>query len=712
MNGGIHIPQAHITLYGGGCSLACDTNGQIEAHQLHGLFAADTRVISSYRLAANGHAWRLLGRSRLGHGTAQWEFENTNMRDPGGDILPGELLLSLRRRVDGVMHDDLSVQTFGTRQYHIRLTLLLDADFADIFEVKARSIAARLEISRLSKGNQLTLDYQRRGFKRGLRVNFYPNGSRPSFVGALVMFDLEIDAGHPWICCLDAEPIVDGQVLCLSGDPHATEPNPVPDPSRLILKGDDILQRPFAQARIDLHSLAISQQQKSPYVAAGVPWFFTLFGRDSLLTALMSGLEGAWPSVGALTALSRYQGTRYNNFSDEEPGKIAHELRNGELTRSGTLPYSPYYGTHDAPALFCLTLWQAWRLTGDKQLLADFFDSAQKALHWCDTLGDRDQDGLQEYATRSAKGYRNQGWKDSGDAIVHANGAQPTLPLATLELQAYWYAACLAMAELLDARGEAQEAQQRRLQAQRLRERIEECYWLEDQRFYALALDQTKQTVAGISSNPGHLLWCGVPSSSRAIAVTHRLLEPDMFSGWGLRTLSAENPAYNPLAYQRGSVWPHDTVIACAGMWRYGLRDQASVLLKALLEAAAAFEEYRLPELFCGLNRCHGLPVPYEEANSPQAWSAAAPMLAAQLFLSFVPDAPHKRAYVAPWLPDWLPMLEIQGIGVGEGRFDVILRREGDNTVTAHFNSINVEVIRDTPQAPLWGAPLLLSSPH
>jgi glycogen debranching enzyme len=284
---------------------------------------------------------------------------------------------------------------------------------------------------------------------------------------------------------------------------------------------------------------------------------------------------------------------------------------------------------------------------------------------------------------------------------VSEDGSLAPLPLATVELQGYLYAAKLAMAELLEASGEAADAERLRAEAEHLRVLVEGHFWLADRSFYALALDGQKQPVPSVSSNPGHLLWSGLPSPERARLVARRLLEPDMFSGWGLRTLSANHRAYNPLSYQRGSVWPHDTVLAAAGMWRYGLRESGSRLLRAILEAAGAFEEARLPELFCGLDRSSGLPVPYVEANVPQAWAAAAPVLATQLFLGLVPDAPGGRCYLSPWLPEWLPRLEVRGIAVGRGRLDVAVVRRGMETAIEGVRAEGVAVVEGVPDAPI-----------
>jgi glycogen debranching enzyme len=704
MSGGVRVPYPAVVLQGGGAALACGLDGQLLAEELHGLFAGDTRVLSTYRVTVGGRPWRLLGRSPLGSATAQWEYQNPPIRDSAGEIPAGTLLLSLRRRLDGALHDDLHIRVFD-RPVQVPLTLQLDADFADIFEVKQRSLPPRLLVGRHVGRDGVSLTYARGGFRRGLRLTFRAPAPPPVFVGALVVFNLALPPKGEWRCCLEAAPELDGEILALSSDPHGDEPDPLPDRPRLTVRAEPILERPLERGRVDLHALAVPQQAHPPYVAAGVPWFLTLFGRDSLMTALMAGLDGAWLAEGALAALGALQATARDDWRDAEPGKLPHELRRGELARRGEIPHTPYYGTHDTPALFCLALWHAWRWTGDSRLLEAHLDTARAALRWCDEDGDRDGDGLLEYATRSSQGYYNQSWKDAGDAILNADGRLAALPLATVELQGYLFSARLAMAELHEARGDAGEAERLRRAAGELRVRVEERFWLEAQQFYAVALDGDKRPVTSIASNPGHLLWCGLPDPHRAAAVARRLLEPDLFSGWGLRTLSSEHPAYNPLSYQRGSVWPHDTLLAAAGLWRYGLREEASTLIRAILEAAAAFEEERLPELFCGLERAHGLPVPYEEANIPQAWAAATPLLAAQLFLGLIPDAPRGRCFVSPWLPTWLPTLELRGIRIGPGTLDITVARRGQATVIEHREQKDLEIVEATVEAPLLGAP-------
>jgi glycogen debranching enzyme len=549
----------------------------------------------------------------------------------------------------------------------------------------------------------VTLTYEHGDFCRRLHVTLSGPTEPPQVVGSVVLFDLVLTPGKHWRLCVDAEPEIDGEVMRFAGNPHRPEESPAGDQPTVAVKAPPVLQAPFECGYTDLHRLALTTDEAPPYVAAGAPWFYTLFGRDSLVPALMAGLAGDSPARGALRALGALQADERDDWRDAEPGKLPHEVRRGELAQLDFLPHACYYGTHDAPSLYCLTLWSAWRWSGDRELLDKYVPIARSALRWCDELGDRDGDGLQEYATRSRKGYYNQSWKDAGDAIVHEDGRLADVPLATIELQGYLYAARLAVAELLEETGEDPEAERLRAAAHELQALVEDRFWLDEPGFYALALDGRKQPVTSISSNPGHLLWSGLPAPDRADAVARRLLEPDLFSGWGLRTLSSEHPRYNPLSYQRGSVWPHDTALVAAGLWRYGKREEAATLLRAILEAACIFEDDRLPELFCGFDRSIGAPVPYREANVPQAWASATPVLAVQLFLGLVPDAPRNRCFVEPWLPEWLSHLEARGIRVGRGCVDVAVAREGRQTVVIELAGTDVETIAGEAPAVLWG---------
>ena len=701
----VQIPHPTVVLHGEGIALACGLTGEVRADELHGLFVGDTRVLSTYRISLAGQQWQLLGRNRDGHGTATWTFQSPSIRTPRGELAQGSLFFKLRRRVSGGLHDDLTIRGFGDEQIETRLTVQLDSDFADVFEVKDRRLPPRLDVVRTSEGEQLTLRYERAGFGRALHVTFSTSdpaqGRSLEFIGSQIIFDIALGQAEEWTCCIHAEVELGGIIQPFAGDPHDPEPEPSPATAPM-LRSEPILELPFERGCADFHALAVPSGDYA-FVSAGVPWFMCLFGRDTLLSALMTGVLGGWPARGALAALASLQATARDDWRDAEPGKLPHEIRRGELAFRKMIPHTPYYGTHDAPALYCLTLWNAWRWTGDESLLDTHLETAERALQWCEDLGDRDGDGLQEYATRSRLGYYNQSWKDAGDAIVGPTGELAKLPIATIELQGYLYAARLAMAELSESRGDQAKGLRLRDSASALRSLVEERYWLEEENFYAVAIDGNKEPLRTVSSNPGHLLWCGLPGPDRACRTAERLIADDMFSGWGLRTLSSKHPRYNPLSYQRGSVWPHDTMLAAAGMARYGLNDQAATLVRGLLDAACALEDARLPELFCGIERDRGGPVPYAEANIPQAWAAAAAPLAAQLFLGIVPDAPRGRCFLNPWLPEWLPRLEIDRLSIGRRTLRVVLRRDGGATEIEEIDGDEIDVVSGGAEAALWG---------
>ncbi|HTM43302.1 MAG TPA: glycogen debranching N-terminal domain-containing protein [Polyangiaceae bacterium] len=691
-------------LFGGGVGLACGLDSEIHADELHGLFAGDTRVLSTYRFTIGGHAWRCLSRSRSDPSVAQWDMQNPPLQIPGHDLEQGQVHCRLQREVRGFMRDRLVVTSFAARNVSVRLSLQLDADFMDLFQVRDRSLPARLNIQRLFGDRSLSFIYEHKDFRRGLHVSFEASGRAPVFVGSQVVFDIELHPREPWELRVEAVPQVQGA----QGHHETLELQSTKSShSALEITSLPLLAQPFERGSSDLERLSLHGSTGKPFVAAGAPWFLALFGRDTLMTSLLAGLLGRWHIDGALAELTATQAMINDPFRDAQPGKIAHELRQGELAHFHKVPHTPYYGTHDAPALFVLALWNGFRWTGDRSLLVRYLPAAKAALRWCLEVGDMDGDGLLEYQSHSTKGYRNQSWKDAHDAIVHQDGTLAEPPIATVELQGYLYAAQCAMAELLQIAGEHAEAEVCLHGARALQRLVEERFWMEDAQCYALALDGDKRPVKSIASNAGHLLWCGLPSPKRAQAVADRLLQDDMFSGFGVRTLSSNHCRYNPLSYQLGSVWPHDNAVFAVGLMRYGLREQAANVWKGILEAAGHFEQQRLPELFCGFSSNDGAPVPYEQANVPQAWAAAAPIIAVQSLLGLVPDAANSRCTLSPWLPDWLPELTLHGISVGNGHLDIKLSHENSETHLAYVKHSGVDVALAFPSAPLWGAPMI-----
>ncbi len=432
------------------------------------------------------------------------------------------------------------------------------------------------------------------------------------------------------------------------------------------------------------------------YVAAGVPWFTTLFGRDAILTSYEALAFRPQIAVETLGVLAARQASAPDDWRDAEPGKILHELRTGEMARAGELPFTPYYGSVDSTPLWLILLGATYEWTGDRALVDRFWPNALAALEWIDRFGDRDGDGLVEYARRSDRGLVNQGWKDSADAVRDRHGTLAKAPIALAEVQGYVYDAKRRMSRLATLRGEHDLAARLDAEAKALRSRFEEAFWVETEAFYAMALDGEKQRADAVASNPGQCLWSGIVSSDHAQDVVDRLLDRSMFSGWGIRTYAANQPGYNPIGYHTGTVWPHDTALIAAGLKRYGFHDEANLLIGRVLEAAQQFPAFRLPELFCGFDRDDtGVPVPYPVACSPQAWAAGAPFLFVQTMLGLEAHADRGELELRrPELPSWLRSVRLTNLRVGDAVVDLlfhtyrgttsaeVLRKVGDVAVT------------------------------
>jgi glycogen debranching enzyme len=436
------------------------------------------------------------------------------------------------------------------------------------------------------------------------------------------------------------------------------------------------LRNVFRTSVLDLAALRVAGRFRDhDYVLpAGLPWFMTLFGRDTIITALEALWEGPELARGALWLLAGLQGRNVDGFRDEEPGKILHEIRQGELTVLGEMPYSPYYGTIDATPLWIILLSEYWRFSGDDEFVRSLWVNAVAAVEWIDRYGDRDGDGYVEYQTRSPQGLGNQCWKDSWDGIRFADGDLPYLPIATAETQGYVYDAKLRMAELAEGpMGQAEVASRLRREAKDLRDRFERDYWSEERGgYFVVGLDGDKRQIDSVTSNMGHLLWSGIVSEDRARIVAGHLFSDDMFSGWGVRTMSRQHAGYNPIGYHVGTVWPHDNTIVAMGLARYGCRDEANRIITAQLEAAG-FTGNRLPEAFAGYDRSVArFPVPYPTACSPQAWATGAPFVFISVMLGL--GAHGKKVSLDPHVPDEIGAISIDGVHAFGTRFHVEAR--------------------------------------
>jgi glycogen debranching enzyme len=440
----------------------------------------------------------------------------------------------------------------------------------------------------------------------------------------------------------------------------------------------------ITRSALDLRAL-LEFHPSGPFPTAGIPWYAVPFGRDGLICAYQT--LGWNPDIarGTLRLLAAHQGQKVDDFTEEEPGKIFHELRRGELARLGEVPHHPYYGSVDATPLFALVFAEAVKWTGDRVLWRELLPAAERALTWCDTYGDPDRDGYVEYGTRSSE-MRSQGWKDSPQSVCDPDGKWSKLPIALVEVQSYVYAAKMGVADLYELDGDRARAERLRDEASSLRERFERDFWMEPDQCYAQALDGDKRHVPAVTSNAGHALWCGIASPERAAAVTRRLMEPDMYTGWGIRTLSSRYPTYNPMSYHNGSVWPHDNSLIAQGFARYGFREEAAEIVSALIEAGRRFPNNRLPELWCGFQRdlrFSSRPADYLVSCIPQAWSAGMTFLCLRTLLGMQPDLTTQRLLLDPALPPWLERIDVRDLRIFDTRVTFRIRRSprGDRIV-------------------------------
>jgi glycogen debranching enzyme len=696
-----------LTLNSGSTFVVTDHGGEIDPREAQGVFTDDTRFVSRYNLWINGQGWLRVSAAALDQHTAQIYLTNPVLRTYGEEetaaIGEGTVALKLTRTVDEGVHDAFVITNYAQMPIRIVFELLVMSDFADLFEVKAGQVRQREQLTTqwYPRRAELVTTYRHEDFFRRFTYKVVETETPPSYANGRLQFSMRLDAGASWQGCghlllqtdqTTRKPL-SGCARLGAGDSRSDRllAHWVRTCTSLHTLNDD-LANAYRQSVDDMGALRLPEQDLGPEVwvpAAGVPWFVTLFGRDSLIAALQNLTVHARFAEGALRALAAFQATERDDWRDAQPGKIVHEVRHGELAHFNVVPHTRYYGTWDATSLYLMLLHQAWRWLGDRRLIEALLPTAERCLEWIDTYGDLDGDGFQEYQTFSAKGYENMGWKDAFDAVVYPDGSQVKQPKALCELQAYVYAAKCGMAEIYTGLGNVMRAHALAEQAAILKRQFNEAFWWEEEGIYVFGLDPDKRPIRTVASNAGHCLWTGIADADKAARVAERLLAPDMWTGWGIRTLSADNPAYDPFSYQRGSVWPHDNAIAAAGMARYGLHLQMQRVARGLLDAAARFESYRLPEVFAGLAREPGsFPVQYRGANIPQAWAAGAVFQVVQAMLGLEADAPNRRLYVTPSLPDWLPSLELCGLQIGPVRLDVIAWRDAERSqLTVEFQS-------------------------
>jgi glycogen debranching enzyme len=706
----IQIGTPQLVIHEGETVWAAEADGQLDNGSERGLFFRDTRLISSWRLYANGTPWELLNGGAVEHFAIQVFLTNPPITTEAGEVARRTLTLSLGRWMDGGVHEDIDIVNYGNDPVRFNLELLLRSDFADLFEVKPRRFVRRGRIVTdwSDEDQRLRNTYRNEDFVRGVTVTAKAD-SRAAFANGRVTFDVRLPPGGAWHGCLltdlhDGDETLRAPTGCTGGKADSVPARSLAEWRQHALKltsSNEEFYRLYHQGVDDLAALRLlgtASDGVAVMPAAGLPWFAAQFGRDSLTVALQAAPVTLAFARGALSVLGDWQAHDRDDARDAEPGKIMHELRLGELAHFKLVPHTPYYGTADATPLYLVLLHQAWRWTGERALLEEHLHTAEGCLDWIDQWGDRDGDGFQEYQTRAPKGYENMAWKDSGDAVSYPDGTLVRGPKALCELQGYVFAAWTGMAEVFAALGRDDRAAEMRAKAAALFTRFDAAFWDEAFGGYAYALDGEKKKVLTSVSNVGHLLWSGIVPPARAGRVVARLMDAPMFSGWGIRTLAADHPRYNPIAYHNGSVWPHDNGLIAQGFARYGFHAEAATVARAVSGAAAQFEMHQVPELYSGLPRAISpFPVQVPGANVPQAWAAGSAFSFLQALLGMEADAPNGVLRLTPALPAWLPDVTLRDLRLGEKSFDLRFSR--------HAGETQVEVLRGDAAAVIVTAP-------
>jgi len=665
-----------------------------------GLYYHDTQFLSGFAMRVNGVAPILLSSNTEQNYVGTFQLTNAATTLPDGTLLPPQSLSIRRTRflADG-WRERIGILNCNAKAVTLRVEVEVEATFLDMFAVRAAAVTGNDPAywERFRSHPKVGSDVQQEQIDGGLRL------WRLGRDGVRRTTDV---TGHPAADAVNGRTLVFERSLApqalftveLSVVPREDGAGQEPSPAgfdealdalnaryRRFLRScakyttsseslDDTL---IARSALDMRAL-VDFEDTGPFPTAGIPWYAVPFGRDGLIAAYQTLGWNPDLARGTLRLLARNQGKTTDAYTDEEPGKIFHELRRGELARLGEIPHRPYYGTVDATPLFALVFAETIKWTADRALWRELLPAAERALTWCDTLGDRDGDGFIEYGTRGSE-LRNQGWKDTADSLCEPDGRWTTLPAALVEVQGYLYAAKTGLADLYAVDGDPARADVLRGQARELREQFERDFWMEGEGCYAQALDGSKGQVPAVTSNAGHALWTGIASADRARRVAARLLEPDMFSGWGIRTLSSLYPTYNPMSYHNGSVWPHDNAIIAHGFARYGFREEANAIVEGLFQAGKRYPNARLPELFCGFARdlrFSARPADYLVSCIPQAWSAGMTFQCLRTLLGMEPDLERRRLVLDPALPAWLSRIEVEDLEVHDASVSFSVRRD------------------------------------
>jgi len=673
-----------MTLVEGSSFCISNANGDVTHGSPHGIFFRDTRFLSLFLLQVNGQPPEHLAATLSDPFSAVF----VSRARPRQGAADSTLMVFRYRYVGRGMREDVIVRNFGEEPAYCSLELELAADFAHLFEVKEGRRARAGDHATEAVDDGLVFRWHKGHVRRGLRVS---SSETPHVAGHELGWEVIVPARGEWSTCLEFTPIIDDEEVApryRCGEPveRATPRARLAQWRRdvpFLVTEDEELRNVFRQSLEDLGALRIFDPDfpERAVVAAGAPWFMTLFGRDSLLTSWMALLVDPDLALGTLQTLARFQGAKEDPLTEEEPGRIVHEMRFGEAASLSLEGGSLYYGSADATPLFVMLLGELRRWGLAQEAVDALLPAADAAMEWVVRYGDRDGDGYVEYQRASDRGMINQGWKDSFDGVRFANGDLPRAPIALCEVQGYVYSAYLARSYFAAEAGDTDAAVMWRGRATELKRRFNEDFWLADREWFAMGLDADKKPIDALASNMGHVLWTGIADVDKAAVVAKQLLSPDLFSGWGVRTLAATMRGYNPISYHCGSVWPHDNAIIAAGLIRYGFVEESQRIVHGMLHAAMS-QGGRLPELFSGLDRAEfPTVVSYPTSCSPQAWAAGAPLLMLRALLRFDPWVPHNKVWLDPVLPGWTGPLSVQRIPLAGRRITVSVDADGSCSV-------------------------------
>jgi glycogen debranching enzyme len=681
-----------------------ERNGELPADNQDGfgLYYHDCRYLDGYRIRFSGTPPNVLVSAANRGSIAEFELTNEQLQVPDAKSIPVQTFgVHIQRVIDGdrlTVHDLITIDNYDVQSHELPLSFDFESHFEDLFEIRG------LHPKKIGRENKpewrdgvLVLSYSGAdGVLRRTEVHFEPTPTKSS--GNSAEYHLKLNAGQREQLNISFE-IVETRERPAIGKRFRSKPDEVAHgidrASHHWLAGCAEVQsnsvqltRVMQRSLLDLGILR-SELDGYHYFAAGLPWYGALFGRDSIISALQTLAYAPTIAEETIRLLAKYQGTKNDDWRDEEPGKILHELRRGELANLNEIPQTPYYGAVDSTPLFLILVGEHANWTGDLGLFKDIRQHVDRALHWMDHGGAHPNGKYLSYASKSSKGLGNQGWKDSGDSVMNSDGSLATPPIALVEVQGYVYRAKRLIADLYGRAGENQIADRLRGQAAELKRAFNRDFWVESKNFYAIALQKDNRPAAVISSNPGQALWSGIIDDNKAEAVVDHLAAEDMFSGWGIRTLSHKERRYNPIGYHLGTVWPHDNSIIAAGLRRYGFNKQALQILESIVSAGQHFEHARLPEVFGGFSqRDFSIPVRYPVACHPQAWAAGSVpfMMSSLLGLSANAFNNHLRV-VRPVLPSFVNELDFRRIKIGDSTIDLHFERVRDAEV--HVDVVN-----------------------